>query len=33
MGLTECKYLPEDVYAAKAISRISSTDGMHVVFT
>lgn len=27
MGLTECKYLPEDVYAAKAISRISSTDG------
>lgn len=30
MGLTECQYLPEDVYAVKAISRISSTGGVRI---
>lgn len=33
MGLTESKYLPEDVYATEAISSISSTDGGRIMFT
>lgn len=33
MGLTECQYSPEDVYAAKAISRIRGTGGVRIMFT
>lgn len=32
-GLTESQYLPEDVYAVKAISRISSTGSVRIMFT
>ena len=33
MRLTERQYLPEDVYAVKAISRISSTGSVRIIST